>query len=106
MVIANHITLTATPGNAKPLRALLNELAAHAATLKGCHKFELYQFEEARERFMIIEIFKSGKARKAYLENETTEALFQKIRSLSVEEKTEPLKLTQCLTKQRYWREE
>ena len=106
MVIANRITITTAPEDAKTLRALLNELTAYAATLKGCHKFELYQREEARERFLIIEIWKSGKAHRKYLEDETVKALREKIAPLIENEEKTALKLTQCLTKQRYWTDE
>ena len=106
MVIANQITIISQPGSAKELRTLLNELAAYAISLKGCHKFELYQIEEERHRFIIIEIWKSGRAHHRYLDDPLVKALRAKTAPLIAEESTTALKLTRCLTKQQYWKEE
>jgi quinol monooxygenase YgiN len=98
MVIANRISIESRPGKAKELRSTLNELATCAPTLKGCLKFELYQIEEERERFMIVEIWKSGKAHTAAYENETFRDIREKAAPLIAEETSEALKLTRCLT--------
>ena len=103
MVIANQIMLTANKGNEKQLRMLLNELVGHALKLNGCHKYELYQFENAREQFMIVEIFKSVKAHKKYLKDETVMAVWKKAEPLAASKSISELKLTQCLSRQRYW---
>lgn len=103
MVIANQIMLVANTGDEKQLRMLMNELVDHALKSKGCHKYELYQFENTREHFMIVEIFKSAKAHKKYLENETVKSVWKKAEPLIVSRNISALKLTQCLSTQRYW---
>jgi len=103
VVVANQITLTANTGDEKQLRMLLNELVDHALKSKGCHKYELYQFEDERDRFMIVEIFKSIKAQKKFTEDETVVSIRESIYPLLASEGTSALKLTRCLSKQQYW---
>jgi quinol monooxygenase YgiN len=52
---------------------------------------------------MIVEIFKSAKAHKKYLENETVKSVWKKAEPLIVSRNISALKLTQCLSTQRYW---
>jgi quinol monooxygenase YgiN len=78
---------------------LLNALVEAALLEKGCQKYELYQLDEDREVFFIIEVWKSAKRYREHLENETYRALEEEMKELIEIQVTNPLKLTQCLTK-------
>lgn len=70
MAIANQIIIEAVEGKSKALKPLLNLLVEAVLTEKGCQKYELYQLDEDRDVFFIIEIWKNKKHYKAHLENE------------------------------------
>ncbi len=99
MTIANQVIIEAVDGHAKTLKPLLNSLVEAALLEKGCQKYELYQLDEDREVFFIIEIWKSAKRYREHLENETYRALEEEMKELIEIQVTNPLKLTQCLTK-------
>lgn len=99
MTIANQVIIEAVDGHAKTLKPLLNSLVEAALLEKGCQKYELYQLDEDRKVFFIIEIWKSAKRYKDHLENETYKALEEKMKEFIEIQVSNPLKLTQCLTK-------
>jgi quinol monooxygenase YgiN len=99
MTIANQVIIEAVDGHAKTLKPLLNALVEAALLEKGCQKYELYQLDEDREVFFIIEVWKSAKRYREHLENETYRALEEEMKELIEIQVTNPLKLTQCLTK-------
>ncbi len=99
MTIANQVIIEAIDGHSKTLKPLLNTLVEVALLEKGCQKYELYQLDEDREVFFIVEIWKSAKRYKDHLENETYKALEEEMKELIEIQVTNPLKLTQCLTK-------
>lgn len=99
MTIANQVIIEAVDGHAKTLKPLLNALVEAALLEKGCQKYELYQLDEDREVFFIIEIWKSAKRYREHLENETYRVLEEEMKELIEIQVTNPLKLTQCLTK-------
>ena len=99
MTIANQVIIEAVDGNAKTLKPLLNTLVEAALLEKGCQKYELYQLDEDREVFFIIEIWKSAKRYNEHLENEVYKAVEEEMKELIDIQVTNPLKLTQCLTK-------
>ena len=99
MTIANQVIIEAKDGQAKMLKPLLNTLVEAALLEKGCQKYELYQLDEDREVFFIVEIWKSAKRYNDYLKNETYKALEKEMKELIEIQVTNPLKLTQCLTK-------
>ncbi len=99
MVCANQILIHAKESKEKEVKELLNELVALSLLANGCQKYELYQLNEKREEFFIIEIFKSEKKYSAYLENPEYKELRVKIDILCEFHRLNPLKLPQCLTK-------
>lgn len=99
MTIANQVIIEAIDGESKTLKPLLNTLVEAALLEKGCQKFELYQLNEDRELFFIIEIWKSLKRYNDHLKNEVHLALVAEMKDLIEIQITNPLKLTQCLTK-------
>ena len=99
MTIANQVIIEAIDGQAKALKPLLNALVEAALLEQGCQKYELYQLDEDREVFFIVEIWKSGKRYNEHLENETYKTLEEEMKTLIEVQVTNPLKLTQCLTK-------
>ena len=101
MTIANQVIIEAIEGKEKELKPLLNAMIEASLLEKGCQKYELYQLDEDREVFFIIEIWKSAKRYKDHLENETYKALEEEMRGLIEIQVSNPLKLTQCLTKLR-----
>ena len=98
MVAANQIVIIAKEGEAKALKEVLNELVAYSLGVNGCQKYELYQLNEHREDFFIIEIFKSEKKHATYLKEEQYQNLKTKILELCEEFSMNELKLPQCLT--------
>ncbi len=99
MTIANQLIIESIDGQSKKLKPLLNALVEAALLEKGCQKYELYQLDEDREVFFIIEIWKSGKRYNDHLENETYKAIEEEMKELIEIQVVNPLKLTQCLTK-------
>jgi len=99
MTSANQIVIHAKEGKAKELKELLNALVEFTLEVSACQKYELYQLNEHREEFFIIEIFKSEKKQAAYLEEANYIALKKEIDLLSEFTSINPLKLPQCLTK-------
>ena len=99
MTIANQVIIEAVDGQAKTLKPLLNTLVEATLLEKGCQKFELYQLDEDREVFFIVEIWKSAKRYNDHLENAAYKALQAEMKELIEIKVTNPLKLTQCLTK-------
>ena len=99
MTIANQVIIEAIDGHAKTLKPLLNTLVEATLLEKGCQKFELYQLDEDREVFFIVEIWKSAKRYNDHLENAAYKALQAEMKELIEIKVTNPLKLTQCLTK-------
>ncbi|MDA3947546.1 MAG: putative quinol monooxygenase [Helicobacteraceae bacterium] len=98
MTIANQLIIEAEDGRSKDLKSLLNIMVEAALLEKGCQKYELYQLDEDRELFFIIEIWKSEKHYNAHFENETFKAISEEMKELVEIEVKNPLKLTQCLT--------
>lgn len=99
MLSANQILIEAKQGKAKELKELLNSLVELSLEASGCQKFELYQLNDLREQFFIIELFKSEKKHMAYLEDESYKELKAQIDSLAESISVNALKLPQCLTK-------
>ncbi|MGB5966517.1 MAG: putative quinol monooxygenase [Sulfurimonadaceae bacterium] len=99
MTIANQIVIEAIDGKAKVLKPLLNALVEATLLEKGCQKFELYQLDEDRDVFFIIEIWKSEKRYHMHLESDAFKAISADMKTLIEIEVSNPLKLTQCLTK-------
>ncbi|MEN8146272.1 MAG: antibiotic biosynthesis monooxygenase [Campylobacterota bacterium] len=99
MTVANRVIIEAVEGKEKTLKPLLNALVEAALLEKGCQKYELYQLDEDRTIFFIIEIWKSEKRFNAHLENETFISLSAEMDELIDVKVSNPLKLTQCLTK-------
>ena len=99
MTIANQLIIESIDGQSKKLKPLLNTLVETVLLEKGCQKYELYQLDEDREVFFIIEIWKSGKRYNDHLENETYKAIVDEMKELIEIQVANPLKLTQCLTK-------
>ena len=82
MVIANQIIIEAVDGKAQALKPLLNALVEATVTEQGCQKYELYQLDEDREVFFIIEIWGNEKRYKAHLENEHFQELCSAMQEL------------------------
>ena len=99
MTVANQIITEAIDDHAKTLKPLLNSLTETAFLEKGCQKFELYQLDEEREQFFIIEIWKSAKSYNNHLTNEIYLDLNNEMNDYIKIQTCKPLKLTQCLTK-------
>ena len=99
MLSAYQVVLNAKEGKAKELKELLNELVEFSVEFSGCQKFELYQLNEQREEFFIIEMFKSEKKQKAYIDSQEYKALELKVNDFCDFIGRNELKLTQCLTK-------
>ncbi len=102
MVIANQIIIEAADSKAQVLKPLLNTLVEATLLEKGCLKYELYQLNEDREVFFIIEIWKSEKSYKAHLDNEHFQELCSAMREQIVTKVSNSLKLTQCFTKLKF----
>jgi len=97
MTVANQIIINAKADEEKTVKSFLNGLVAKALLEKGCQKFELYQGDEDRSYFVIIEIWKSEKRYAMYKES----AMYQELqahKSIS-KQTTLGLRLPQCLTK-------
>ena len=99
MLSANQVVYQAQEGKAKELKEVLNRLVEFSLEVQGCQKYELYQLNEQREDFFIIELFKSEKKYISYLESEAYLALKSEIDALIEFNSINPLKLPQCLTK-------
>ena len=99
MTIANQVIIEAVEGKEKALKSLLNALVEAALLEKGCQKYELYQLDEDRTIFFIIEIWKSEKRYNTHLESEAFRSLCAEMDELIDVKVSNPLKLTQCLTK-------
>ena len=82
MSIANQIIIEAVDGKSKALKPLLNLLVEATLTEKGCQKYELYQLDEDRDVFFIIEIWKNKKRYKEHLENEHFQELSSRMQEL------------------------
>lgn len=98
MTIANQIIIEAIDGKAKALKPLLNALVEMTLLEKGCLKYELYQLDEDRDVFFIIEIWKSEKRYNDHLASDAFKALEAEMKELIEIQVSNPLKLTQCLT--------
>ena len=57
MVIAQQLTFRANAGKESELRTILNDMVVRTSDEKGCLKYELYQLEEDRASFFLIEIW-------------------------------------------------
>jgi len=99
MTVANQVIIEAIEGKEKTLKPLLNTLVEATLLEKGCQKYELYQLDEDRTIFFIIEIWKSEKRYNTHLENETFVSLCAEMDKFIDVKVSNPLKLTQCLTK-------
>jgi len=99
MLSANQVVYQAQEGKAKELKEVLNKLVEFSLEASGCQKFELYQLNEQREDFFIIELFKSEKKYASYLESEEYLTLKSEIDTLVEFSSVNELKLPQCLTK-------
>ncbi len=99
MTIANQVIIEAVEGKEKALKPLLNALVEATLPEKGCQKYELYQLDEGRGTFFIIEIWKSAKRYNDHLESEKFKAISADMEKLVEVKVSNPLKLTQCLTK-------
>jgi len=99
MLSAHQVVYQAQEGKAKELKEVLNRLVEYTLEVSGCQKFELYQLNEQREDFFIIELFKSEKKYATYLESEAYLSLKSEIDILIDFRSNNPLKLPQCLTK-------
>jgi quinol monooxygenase YgiN len=82
MSIANQIIIEAVEGKSKALKPLLNLLVEASLTEKGCRKYELYQLNEDKDVFFIIEIWKNRKSYNAHLENEHFQELWMSMQDL------------------------
>ena len=105
MVIAQQLTIRANAGKESELRSILNDMVAQTSNEKGCLKYELYQLEEDRASFFLIEIWKSKARYRKHKESEQMQQFETDILGLIDHQSTVELKLTQCLTKQNYWSE-
>lgn len=99
MTIANQVIIEAIKGKEKALKPILNALVEATLLEKGCQKYELYQIDEDRTIFFIIEIWKSEKRYNDHLESEKFKAISADMEELVEVKVSNPLKLTQCLTK-------
>jgi quinol monooxygenase YgiN len=99
MAIANQINIQSLENREKELKQLLNEFVELSLTHVACQKSELYQLEESRENFFMIDIWKNDKKRKAFLESSEYKDLYKKIEDVSASFSLSSLKLPQCLTK-------
>ena len=99
MLSANQLVFQAQEGKAKELKELLNALVEFSLEASGCQKYELYQLNEQREDFFIIELFKSEKKHSSYLNSTGYLDLRTKIDPLLDFSSVNALKLPQCLTK-------
>ena len=106
MIIAQQLTFRAKKGKEVELRTILNDMVAKTSTEKGCLKYELYQLEEDRGSFFLIEIWKSKAKYLKYKSSEKSRQFKTEIADLIDHQDSTALKLTQCLTKQNYWSEE
>ncbi|MEA3374190.1 MAG: antibiotic biosynthesis monooxygenase [Campylobacterota bacterium] len=106
MVIAQQLKFKAKAGKEAELRTLLNEMVAQVSALQECLKYELYQYEEERVSFVLIEIWKSKSKYLKYQQSESAQQFKSAMADLIVQDDITPLKLTQCLTQQNYWSEE
>jgi len=105
MVIAQQLTFRAKAGKESELRTILNDMVAQTSGEKGCLKYELYQLEEDRVSFFLIEIWKSKAKYRKHIESEQTKRFEADLAGLIDHQAPTALKLTQCLTKQNYWNE-
>ncbi len=105
MIIAQQLTFRAKKGKEVELRSILNDMVAKTSAEKGCLKYELYQLEEDRASFFLIEIWKSKAKYLKYKSGEKALYFDSVIADLLDRQDATQLKLTQCLTKQKYWSE-
>jgi len=99
MAIVNQINIEAVEGKEKDLKQVLNSLVALSLEQKACQKYELYQLEDKRKTFFIIEIWKNEKKKTAYYESKQYLEISENISKLSLKLSSNSLKLPQCLTK-------
>lgn len=96
MVIANQIIIEAVEGKTEALKPLLRTLVEATLPEEGCQKYELYQLDEDREVFFIIEIWKDGKSYKAHLDNKHFQELCSAMQELIEVKVSNALKSTPC----------
>ncbi|WP_345977886.1 putative quinol monooxygenase [Sulfurimonas sp. HSL3-7] len=94
MVIANQIIIEAVEGKSEVLKPLLNVLVEATLMEKGCQKYELYQLDEDKDVFFIIEIWKNKKRYKAHLDNEHFQKLCSRMQELIEIQVSNALNLT------------
>jgi len=105
MLICNHINYTVLPLHVKEFKTQFQDIVNLAQSHKGCHKFDFFQYDESREKFMLVEIFKSEKNEKKFKESKSYQELLEKIAPLIESHQSKALRLTTCLTKQSYWQD-
>lgn len=106
MVMAQQLVFRASEGKEVELRDILNDMVAQVSGAKGCLKYELYQMQEQRVSFFLVEIWKSKSRYRKHKESEVMKSFEDAMAPLLLTQNTSALKLTQCLTKQNYWSEE
>lgn len=92
MSITNQIIIEAVDGKAKKLKPLLDAMVKTVIAEKGCQKYELYQLEEDRDIFFIIEVWKSVKRYEAHLQNEHFKSIMDKMSPLIEVKVSNPLR--------------
>lgn len=99
MASAAQICIESKIDKASELKIVLNSLVELSLADKACQKCELYQLDDKRESFFIIEIWKNDKKKSAFLESDECRSLYKEIEELSSSIVPKALKLPQCLTK-------
>ncbi len=106
MVMAQQLTFSAIEGREVELRSMLNDMVVQVSAEKGCLKYELYQMQEQRVSFFLVEIWKSKSRYRKHKESEMMQHFKDAMAPLLLSQNTSALKLTQCLTQQNYWSED
>lgn len=99
MVVANQISIVAAEGRESELKEHLNTMVQSALGEKGCLKYELYQIEQERHLFFIIEIWKNNKAWLAHEASPSYLAFLSEASGCIQSRESRALKLTQCRSK-------
>ncbi len=100
MLICNQLIYTISSLHVKKFKTEFQNIVHLAQAFKGCNKYDFFQFDENREEFLIIEIFKSEKSEKKFKLSQEYINSFNEIKGMIESISTHPLRLTTCLTKQ------
>ena len=99
MASALQVVIESKKEKESELKELLNTFVEISLENSACQKCELYQLDENRESFFIIQIWKNEKKRASFLESLECKNLYKEIENLSFSISSNALKLPQCLTK-------